>query len=89
MRLMLKLSTSARFQTRVADVEDESSWSKEYDLTTVENAEKYWNALENTFKGKAEMDHAMPSPNLTLTFSKSGLGPNWMVRFDAVITRSQ
>ena len=65
MRLMLKLSTSARFQTRVADVEDESSWSKEYDLTTVENAEKYWNALENTFKGKAEMDHAMPSPNLT------------------------
>ena len=65
MRLMLKLSTSARFQIRVADVEDESSWSKPYDLTTVENAEKYWNALENTFKGKVEMDHAMPAPNLT------------------------
>ncbi|CFO06249.1 Uncharacterised protein [Bordetella pertussis] len=30
--------------------------------------------------------YRLPSPNLTLTFSKSGLGPNWIVRLAVEIT---
>ncbi|KAG0920720.1 hypothetical protein G6F31_020607 [Rhizopus arrhizus] len=30
--------------------------------------------------------YRLPSPNLTLTFSKRGLGPNWMVRLAVDIT---
>src|SRR5690606_2583977 len=30
--------------------------------------------------------YRLPSPNLTLTFSKRGLGPNWIVRLAVEIT---
>ena len=63
--LVLTLRKSARFQTKPADTEDESSWSENFDVTTETGAREYWSALENTFKGKPEMDNAHPAIDFT------------------------
>ena len=68
----LKLTKSARFQIKVAKVDDDDSWSRDFDVTTAEGAKEYWSTLEETFKGKPGMDKAQPAssidyPRLTST----------------------
>ncbi|MGA1706816.1 MAG: hypothetical protein ACO39X_07220, partial [Candidatus Nanopelagicaceae bacterium] len=65
MNLTLTLRKHARFQIKAAPAEDESSWSKEFDVTTSEGAREYWSELEKAFKGKPDMDHAQPATNMT------------------------
>lgn len=65
MNLTLTLRKHARFQIKAAPVEDESSWSKEFDVTTLAGAQEYWSELEKAFKGKPGMDRAQPASNIT------------------------
>lgn len=42
---------------KFVDIEDESSWSENFDVTIEIGAREYWSVLENMFKGKFEMDN--------------------------------
>jgi len=75
--MTLRMNKIARFQRAPGegvDEDDADVWSEAFDLTTVQSAHAYWNALEKAFKGHPAMDAAVPAstmsyPRLTSTRS--------------------
>ena len=65
--MSLRMNKIARFQRKPGGVDehDIDAWSEAFDLTTVESARVYWNALEEAFKGKPEMERASPATNMS------------------------
>ena len=64
MKLTLRLTREARFQTTATDVSDERSWSETYDVSTTAGAREFWAAMEQNFKGNPAMEKAYPATEL-------------------------